>query len=469
MTIPTSLSSFADAFLTMLTAVAVVAAATPAFVVCVPPVAYLYYRTQQVSQQLLSVTVISSTNVSINYAALHILQYNVGLSHMQHALSNKGVSHYRIASVPLKRLDTACKSPLLSHFSQTLDGLPRWLGARLDLLGAAVVLLTALLTVLLRTSSAASSSASSLGGSSAGSAGLALSYALTITRTLSFGVRAATAMENQFNAVERIEEFTVLQQEPQVQLQQQLVVSSSSSGNGSSDGISLHQVHARYAEGLPSVLKGVSLNIARGERIGVCGRTGSGKSCRCCSAATNSAHSNVALVASAESTLNTAAVLLARRQLLICLTRHIHAQTVAKHTAHAVQKQFARFAATLEHYTLALSIIRIAETFQGSIKLGGLDVASIPLQQLRSEVSNTSMLINTLACMHCLHKRRQLVVCCCDLSHACMQHTLTVAAATVSNAAVTLVTVTIDNGYTTGCSPVLWYCKAEHRPNWHSV
>eukprot|EP00953_Heterococcus_sp_UTEX-ZZ885_P009900 5799-Heterococcus_DN1.PRE.1 len=97
MTIPTSLSSFADAFLTMLTAVAVVAAATPAFVVCVPPVAYLYYRTQQ---------------------------YNVGLSHMQHALSNKGVSHYRIASVPLKRLDTACKSPLLSHFSQTLDGLP---------------------------------------------------------------------------------------------------------------------------------------------------------------------------------------------------------------------------------------------------------------------------------------------------------------------------------------------------------
>jgi hypothetical protein len=35
------------------------------------------------------------------------------------------LQHYRIASVPLKRLDTACKSPLLSHFSQTLDGLPR--------------------------------------------------------------------------------------------------------------------------------------------------------------------------------------------------------------------------------------------------------------------------------------------------------------------------------------------------------
>jgi hypothetical protein len=102
--------------------------------------------------------------------------------------------------------------------------------------------------VLLRTSSTASSSASSLGGSSAGSAGLALSYALTITRTLSFGVRAATAMENQFNAVERIEEFTVLQPEPQVQ-QQQLVVSSSSSGSGTSDGISLHQVRVMRMPG----------------------------------------------------------------------------------------------------------------------------------------------------------------------------------------------------------------------------
>jgi hypothetical protein len=109
---------------------------------------------------------------------------------------------------------------------------------------------TAYMQVLLRTSSAASSSASSLGGSSAGSAGLALSYALTITRTLSFGVRAATAMENQFNAVERIEEFTVLQPEPQVQ-QQQLIMSSSDSSSGSNDGISLHQVcvymHVRCA------------------------------------------------------------------------------------------------------------------------------------------------------------------------------------------------------------------------------
>lgn len=34
----------------------------------------------------------------------------------------------------------------------------------------------------------------------------------------------------------------------------------------------------RYREGLPLVLKGVSLDISPGERVGIVGRTGSGKS-----------------------------------------------------------------------------------------------------------------------------------------------------------------------------------------------
>lgn len=43
--------------------------------------------------------------------------------------------------------------------------------------------------------------------------GLGLSYALTITRTLSFGVRSSTALENQFNSVERVQQFIGLRQE----------------------------------------------------------------------------------------------------------------------------------------------------------------------------------------------------------------------------------------------------------------
>jgi hypothetical protein len=59
---------------------------------------------------------------------------------------------------------------------------------------------------------------------------------------LSFGVRAATAMENQFNAVERIEEFTQVQHEP-AQLTTNTATSRSDNDDRSSnDGISLQQV-----------------------------------------------------------------------------------------------------------------------------------------------------------------------------------------------------------------------------------
>ena len=43
--------------------------------------------------------------------------------------------------------------------------------------------------------------------------GLGLSYALTVTRTLSYGIRTSTALENEFNSVERVQEFIGLDQE----------------------------------------------------------------------------------------------------------------------------------------------------------------------------------------------------------------------------------------------------------------
>lgn len=42
--------------------------------------------------------------------------------------------------------------------------------------------------------------------------------------------------------------------------------------------INFDDVHMRYRPGLPLVLKGLSINIKGGERIGVVGRTGAGKS-----------------------------------------------------------------------------------------------------------------------------------------------------------------------------------------------
>lgn len=38
--------------------------------------------------------------------------------------------------------------------------------------------------------------------------------------------------------------------------------------------IEIRDLVARYREGLPAVLKGISVDIASGEKIGICGRTG---------------------------------------------------------------------------------------------------------------------------------------------------------------------------------------------------
>lgn len=42
--------------------------------------------------------------------------------------------------------------------------------------------------------------------------------------------------------------------------------------------LSIRDLSAKYSEGMPLVLKGVSFNVAPGERIAVVGRTGAGKS-----------------------------------------------------------------------------------------------------------------------------------------------------------------------------------------------
>jgi ATP-binding cassette, subfamily C (CFTR/MRP), member 1 len=42
--------------------------------------------------------------------------------------------------------------------------------------------------------------------------------------------------------------------------------------------ISFHDVSLRYRPGLPNVLHGISMSIKGGEKIGVVGRTGAGKS-----------------------------------------------------------------------------------------------------------------------------------------------------------------------------------------------
>jgi ABC-type multidrug transport system fused ATPase/permease subunit len=133
-------------------------------------------------------------------------------------------NYYRMSSRELKRLDALTRSPLFAHFSETLMGLStiraykhqeefiqgnymrvdannrpyfilqcsqRWLGERLEILGALIVFLTAMLGVAAR---------SSLNPSVLG---LSLSYAVMITQILSWLVRQIVESENNLNSVER--------------------------------------------------------------------------------------------------------------------------------------------------------------------------------------------------------------------------------------------------------------------------
>ncbi|XP_072026143.1 ATP-binding cassette sub-family C member 9-like [Amphiura filiformis] len=194
----------------------------------------------------------------------------------------------------LQRLDSVTKSPVFAYFSETLGGLTtiraygdqkrfyesimnrvtvnntaflyvqtmnRWLGVRLDFVGASVVLLSGLTTVL----------TSTFGSLPPSDVGLAISYALQVSIFLNLLVRFMADTEMQMNAVERVKYYTMLTTEPY-------------EGTEPPDQwphkgeIQAQNISVRYAQELDPVIKNVDITIPPGQKVGICGRTGSGKS-----------------------------------------------------------------------------------------------------------------------------------------------------------------------------------------------
>lgn len=111
-------------------------------------------------------------------------------------------------------------------------------------------------------------------------AGLVLSYILTIVQTLQFTVRQLAEVENRMNATERLHSYaTKLETEEKEEASGQQGTHSQLSPSWPQNGIiRFSNVHMRYRPGLPLVLCGLNLEIRSGERIGIVGRTGAGKS-----------------------------------------------------------------------------------------------------------------------------------------------------------------------------------------------
>uniref|UniRef100_A0A8C9LB07 Uncharacterized protein n=1 Tax=Pavo cristatus TaxID=9049 RepID=A0A8C9LB07_PAVCR len=244
-TIPMSFRSWLNCFMGIISTLLMIALATPFFLVVIVPLGIFYY---------------------------FVLRFYISTSRQ------------------LRRLDSVTRSPIYSHFGETVSGLPvirayghqqrfleqnektldinqktvhswivsnRWLAIRLEFVGSLVVFFSALLAVI---------SKNSLGG---GIVGLSISSALNVTQTLNWLVRVSSELETNIVAVERVHEYTkapwVTDKRPP-------------HGWPSKGEIQFVDYKVRYRPELELVLLGITCNIGSTEKVGVVGRTGAGKS-----------------------------------------------------------------------------------------------------------------------------------------------------------------------------------------------
>uniref|UniRef100_A0A7E4ZTZ1 Multidrug resistance-associated protein 1 n=1 Tax=Panagrellus redivivus TaxID=6233 RepID=A0A7E4ZTZ1_PANRE len=206
--------------------------------------------------------------------------------------------YYVPTSRQLKRLESNNRSPMYSHFGETIQGASviraysrseafceamndhtdkfirikymnllanRWLAVRLELIGNLVVFFAAIFAVL-----------SNYWGwiSSAGLVGLSVSYALNVTEVLNFAVRQVSEIETNIVSVERLKEYTEIPSEAPWRIEGKSVPS----GWPTAGEIEFKGYSTRYRPGLELVVRDINVLIKPGEKVGIVGRTGAGKS-----------------------------------------------------------------------------------------------------------------------------------------------------------------------------------------------
>lgn len=200
---------------------------------------------------------------------------------------------YVATSRQLKRIESITRSPIYSHFGESINGQTtiraynaqsrfildseqrvdfnqqcsypsiianRWLAIRLEIIGGLVIFFAALFAVLAR-----ETVSSSL-------VGLSVTYALQITSVLSWLVRFTAEVETNIVANERMEEYSNETMEAPW-ITQPVDPQWPALGR-----VAFEEFAVRYREGLDLVLKSVSVVIEGGEKVGIVGRTGAGKS-----------------------------------------------------------------------------------------------------------------------------------------------------------------------------------------------
>lgn len=122
---------------------------------------------------------------------------------------------------------------------------------------------------------------------SGGEVGLAITQVMAMTGMIQWGMRQNAEVANQLMSVERVLEYTQVIPEPNLRdrgkfakkTEKQIALPANAPKNWPTDGmIKFRSVYLKYVEEDPPVLKGLNLIINPGEKIGIVGRTGAGKS-----------------------------------------------------------------------------------------------------------------------------------------------------------------------------------------------
>ncbi|VAH25241.1 unnamed protein product [Triticum turgidum subsp. durum] len=205
-------------------------------------------------------------------------------------------NRYIETSRGLTRLQGVTNAPVIDHLTETILGAPtircfgkedgfyqtnldrinsnlrmsfhnyaanEWFGFRLELIGTLVLSITAFLMISLPSNFIKKEFV-----------GMSLSYGLSLNSLVYFAISISCMLENDMVSVERVNQYSALPSEAAWAVSDCLP-----SANWLQRGdIDIKDLEVRYRPNTPLILKGITISIRSGEKIGVVGRTGSGKS-----------------------------------------------------------------------------------------------------------------------------------------------------------------------------------------------